>query len=64
MSVSCGGFKAKMVAGCEMIYLLANVTRGKESSSDNYVEAMEACSYKECGAVNSVRNSEGGFRIF
>lgn len=28
------------------------------------MQAMEACSYEECGAVNSVCNCEGGFIVF
>lgn len=58
MSVSCCGFKAEVVSGCEVIQLLTEVTSDEESSSDDDVKSVEACRHKECGSVNSVRNSK------
>lgn len=46
-----------------MVLDLSEETDGKKEGPNNYVEAVEAGSDKECGAIDSVGDSKGGFII-
>lgn len=47
-----------------MVESLTEKADGKECGANNDMEAMKACGYKECGTINPVCDSKGGFVVF